>query len=271
MSDFLKRYGQWGLVAGAAEGIGAAFAEALAAKGMNCILVDVNAKGTESLAKNLMLRYAVETRVLVADLAGRDAAHRCMMAMEGLDCRLLVFNAAYSRVKPFLKAKQHELDLYVDVNARTPLHLAWLFATRLRELNHTGGILLMSSLAGLWGTQLVAAYSGTKAFNLGLAEALYHELRPYGIDVSAVCAGATATPGYLGTKPAKGLLSPPVMIPSAVASFALKKLGRKPVLLPGLANRINYFLLTRILPRSKSVGLVNRMMARTYREQQSMF
>jgi hypothetical protein len=127
-----------------------------------------------------------------------------------------------------------------------------------------GGILLMASLAGLWGTRLVATYSGTKAFNLLLAEALSFELKPYPIDVGACCAGATATPGYLGTNPSQGFPGPSVMQPAKVASYALRNLGRKTIIIPGFSNRMSYFLLTRLLPRSLSVKIVNSVMSRTY-------
>jgi len=124
----------------------------------------------------------------------------------------------------------------------------------------------MSSLAGLWGTRLVATYSGTKAFNLLLAEALSFELKPYDIDITACIAGATATPGYLGTNPARGLCGPNVMKPAKVAVLAIENLGKKNVIIAGTGNRISYFLLTRILPRSTSAKMINRVMARTYRD-----
>ncbi|MCU0370087.1 MAG: SDR family NAD(P)-dependent oxidoreductase [Bacteroidales bacterium] len=194
MTDFLIRYGQWGLVAGAAEGIGAAFCKELARRGMNVIMADTKEIEMESLSSHIENTYHVRTRRMSVDLATPGAPERCMDAINGLDCRLLVYNAAYSRVKPFLSAGQDELDLYIEVNARTPLKLAHSFAHKLKEGKNSGGILLMSSLAGLWGTRLVAAYSGTKAFNLLLAEALSHELAPFDIDVAACVAGATATP-----------------------------------------------------------------------------
>lgn len=265
MIDFLNRYGQWGLVAGAAEGLGAAYCEELASRGMNVIMVDVQQDKMNILAERLQKEYSIIIRQVIIDLSHEDAPEKCVEAMNGLDCRLLIYNAAYSRVKPFLSAEGHELDLYVNVNTRTPLLLAYSFAKKLRSGNTPGGILLMSSLAGLWGTRLVAIYSGTKAFNLLLAEALSHEFKPYHIDVSACCAGATATPGYLGTNPASGLVGPSLMQPRLVARIALDKLGKKTVILPGFANRFNYFFLTRILPRSISVGMVNRVMAKTYR------
>jgi uncharacterized protein len=264
MTDFLTRYGQWGLVAGAAEGIGAAYCTELARLGMNVILVDVKEDEMNFLAKELSGRYGISTRCLVHDLSMDTAVPGMMETIKELKCRLLIYNAAYSRVKPFLAAELRELDLYIDVNTRTTIKLVHSFATYLKNENKHGGILLMSSLAGLWGTRLVAAYSGTKAFNLGLAEALSHELRPYRIDVSACCAGATATPGYLGTNPHYGFVRPNVMDPMKVAGIALKRLGKKTVIIPGFTNQITYFLLTRIFPRSLSADLVNRTMAKTY-------
>jgi uncharacterized protein len=263
--DFLDRFGQWGMVAGAAEGIGAAYCEELARRGMNMIMVDVNEAGMESLAKRLEKAHNIQVKRVVQDLADRTAPASCMKAMEGLDCRLLVYNAAYSRVKPFLSSSPEELDLYTNVNARTPLHLVYDFVQKLKSESKTGGILLMASLAGLWGARFVAAYAATKAFNLRLAEALSFELKPQGIHICACCAGSTATPGYLGTDPARGFLAPNVMQPAKVAAIAIRNLGRKTVIIPGLANQFNYFFLTRILPRSISVSLVNKVIARTYK------
>jgi short-subunit dehydrogenase len=266
MTDFSKRYGQWALVAGAAEGIGAAFCEELATRGMNLIMVDVKGAEMELLATDLEGNYSISVRRLLLDLSHYDAAETMIAIMKELDCRLLVYNAAYSRVKPFLEAGPGELDMYLDVNARTPLKLVHEFAGFLKEAGKPGGILLMSSLAGLWGTSLVAAYSGTKAFNLALAEALSHELKPHKINVSVVCAGATATPGYLGTNPSYGFIRPSVMEPGRVASIALNHLGRKTLIIPGISNKLTYFLLTRIFPRSVSANLVNLTMARTYKK-----
>lgn len=264
MSDFFTQYGQWGLVAGAAEGIGAAFCEELARRGLNVILVDINQKGMESLSSKLIKNYGIKTRCLELDLGNTDSPEHCMNVIREEGCRLLIYNAAYSRVKPFLSADPEELDKYINVNARAPLRLVYLFARELKKDAKKGGILLMSSFAGLWGTRLVAAYSGTKGFNLNLAEALSFELKPLGISVSACCAGATATPGYLGTGPEYGFIRPNVMKPAKVASIALKNLGRKTVIIPGFNNRMTYFFLTRILPRSISSRLVNHTMGVTY-------
>lgn len=269
MTDFAARFGQWGLVAGAAEGIGAAFCEQLARRGMNVILVDVKQPEMESLAKKLEESYRIQTRCLLVDLSKESTCDLLINEMKSLSCRLLIYNAAYSRVKPFLSAGEDELDMYINVNARAPLHLVHAFANWLVGEGKPGGILLMSSLAGLWGTRLVASYSGTKAFNLALAEALSFELKKYDIAVSACCAGATATPGYLGTNPRYGMIRPSVMNPLQVADDALESLGKKTVILPGIANKLSYFFLARILPRSIAAKLVNKTMQRTYRDKDS--
>jgi len=124
----------------------------------------------------------------------------------------------------------------------------------------------MSSLAGLIGMQLVVPYAATKAFAWNLAEALHHEFIPYKIDVMACIAGATATPAYLKTNPRYGVLKPSVMNPSRVAELALKKLGKKTLFIPGFSNRVNYFILTRIMPRKKAASIANKTMGKMYIE-----
>jgi short-subunit dehydrogenase len=123
----------------------------------------------------------------------------------------------------------------------------------------------MSSLAGLWGTQLVVPYGATKAFDYNLAEGLHYELKDRNIDVMACCAGATDTPNYQSTRPKKNLFGPSVLDPHYVAKKALKKLGKRPLYIPGFMNQITYFLLTRVFTRSFSSRLMNRTMGRMYK------
>ena len=264
MDEFLKRYGRWALVAGAAEGLGEAYCLALARRGMNIILVDRQKSLMESLSGRLENEFNIETLKLHLDLAGREAPGIMLEKSANLDCRLLVYNAAHSQVKMFLEHTEDELDEYLDVNCRTLMHAVYGFVAQLRK--HTsGGILLMSSLAGLWGTQFVASYGATKAFTLNFAEALYHELKDENIDVMACIAGATATPAYLSTSPQYGFFRPGVMDPQAVAAYALKRLGKKAYCIPGVSNKLTYFLMTRILTRRLAAGLINATMSKMYR------
>jgi short-subunit dehydrogenase len=264
MTDFKKQYGQWAMIAGAAEGLGEAFCEILADKGMNLLMVDLKEKEMETLAKRLETRYGIKTRQILADLAKENSVEYCLTFIKEEHCRLLIYNAAYSKVKPFLSAEPEELELYINVNMRTPLGLVFYFTRHLKSISSPGGVLLMSSLAGIWGTKLVAAYSGTKAFNLALAEALHHELKPLNIMVSACCAGPVATPAYLNTKPEYGFIKPKIMSPLKVADYAIKHLGKKAVLIPGLSNRINYFMMTHLFPRKYASQVINTTMGKAF-------
>lgn len=265
MHDIKERYGEWGLVAGAAEGLGAAFARTLASWGINVILVDVNDRKMHETARKLEMEFGIKTEALDIDLSQGERLDVLMDKTTKLGCRLIIYNAAYGPVKDFLANTLEELDYYVNLNSRTPLHLIHRFLKSLPE-DHNAGILVMSSLAGLWGTQLVVPYGATKAFDYNLAEGLHYELKDRNIDVMACCAGATDTPNYRSTKPKKNLFGPSILNPDYVAERALRKLGKRALYIPGLSNQLTYFLLTRVFPRSFSAGMMNRVMSKMYRD-----
>jgi uncharacterized protein len=150
------------------------------------------------------------------------------------------------------------------VNAGNVIHLVHAFATKLSSEKKGGGILLMSSLSGVVAPPLVAPYAATKAFNVKLAESLYYELKPLSIHISACTAGIVSTPKFWESNPRFGAVKPQIMDARSVAVFALRNLGRKPVITPGWKNRLSYFLLTRILPRSLSHRIVSGAMLKMY-------
>jgi short-subunit dehydrogenase len=117
---------------------------------------------------------------------------------------------------------------------------------------------LMSSMAGNQGTARIAAYAASKAFNRVLAEGLWEELAPRGIDVIACCAGAVRTPGYANTA---GRDAPGTLDADRVAERTLAALGRGPIVIPGFVNRLAAALMGRILPRRAAI----RIMAGTTR------
>jgi uncharacterized protein len=261
--EFKSKYGEWALVAGAAEGIGEGFSEELAKKGVNLVMIDFNGNVLHNLSEKLKERYKIETREIVLDLTQKDSPEICIQAIVGLDCRLLIYIPAYSRVKPFLSHQPEELDNYINLNARTPLHLVHSFILAKKDEKSTG-ILLMASLAGLIGSVYLAPYSATKAFSILLAESLGSEYSNSNFYISVCCAGQTSTPAYWSSKPSSSINWPPVMDPGKVAEYALRKLGRKTILIPGWQNRISFFILSRILPRSLSAGIFRRSMKRIY-------
>jgi short-subunit dehydrogenase len=246
-------------------GLGAEYARQLAARGLNLVLVAWPADGLEEVGHALEKRYGIETRCIVLDLAERTGTQSLAEATENLEVGLVVYNAAFSRVGPFQRQDLEEKLRSVDVNCAGPLVLAHAFARPMVERGR-GGIILMSSLSAFHGTALVATYAATKAFNLTLGESLWAELRPSGVDVLVVCPGATRTPGWEQSRAdVRGLLAPPVMEPTEVVREALEALGRRPVVIPGRANRLLGFVLDRVLSRRGAVELLARSMHRMYR------
>jgi short-subunit dehydrogenase len=251
------RYGPWALVVGASDGIGAAFAAELAARGLDLVLVARREPLLAELAMRLRAAHGVQVRVAALDAAAPGAAAAVLEAVAGLECGLLVCNAALAPVGPFLELPPEELDRTLDLNCRLAAHLAHALAGPMTRRGR-GGIVLLSSMAGQQGTALIAHYAATKAYLRVLAEGLWAELGPAGVDVLACCPGLVRTPTFERTRPrSAGRLVPPPMSPQRVATRALAALGRQPVMVPGRRNRLAAFAAQRLLPRASVVRLAS--------------
>jgi short-subunit dehydrogenase len=252
VAAFAKRYGPWALVAGASEGIGAAFARELARRGLDLVLVARRPEGLAAVKREIADLAAVEVRCIPLDLARADAAALLERELADLDVGIVVCNAALAPAGTFLEIPLDEQLAAIDVNVRGPLALAHRFGRRMAERG-AGGIVLMSSLTAFQGSPFVATYGATKSFLLTLAEGLWLELAPRGVDVLAVCAGATRTPRYL--ERARGR-APGELEPDPVAREALAALGGGPLVIPGRVNRLASLLMRRLLPRRATIRIM---------------
>jgi uncharacterized protein len=253
---FTAKYGPWALVAGASEGLGAAFAEQLAEAGINLVLVARRLEKLKAFAAELEQKYGVRVRPVPTDLGAPQSLENILKALEKKDLGLLVYNAAYSKVGPFIERNAAELQTTVDVNVRGPLLLIHRLLPRLIE--NRGGIILMSSLSGNQGSAGVAAYAASKAFNSILGQSLWYELRPLGVDVTVCCSGAIRTPSYLDAASAGGELkeAPGTQDADIVARTALCALGRKPFVIPGRVNRLADRFMSKLLTREQAIRLM---------------
>jgi short-subunit dehydrogenase len=129
------------------------------------------------------------------------------------------------------------------------------------------GILLISSLAGFRGTQLVVPYAASKAFIWNLAEGLHYEFKDKGLDISVLCPGTIDTPAFRSTDPKKTWLTPNPMPPSEVSEVALKYFGRRLFIIPGRVNRFAFWLFQRVLPRKMASKIHNDAMGDLYADQ----
>jgi len=126
--------------------------------------------------------------IMAADMADFNDVKERLSSLN-VSIGLLIHNAAYAPIGLFEDTSEDHLALAAAVNVKAPLLLTKLLSAPMIRQNR-GGIVLMSSLAGAQGSTRIAAYAATKSFNAILAEGLWQELKPHGIDVLACCAGA---------------------------------------------------------------------------------
>ena len=260
-ADLRTAYGPWALIAGASAGIGAEFARQLAAAGLHILLVARRAEALEELAQSLRSAHGVQVRTASIDLAAPDLLERIRAAAEGVEIGLLVYNAAFTRIGPFLAQSLEDKLRILDVNCRGPVVLAHELGAAMAR-RRRGGIILLSSMAGIQGAPMLAMYGATKSFDRVLAEGLWDELRAEGIDVIACVAGATRTPTYEASKP----LSDPAIIMDTepVVRETLAALGRTPSFVPGLANRAAAFVMERLFPRAAAIRTMGKATRKMY-------
>ena len=252
--QFKEKYGPYSLVAGGSNGLGAAYAEALAQRGLNLVLLAREKERLEATAKRLKEKYGVDVITFAADMADFEKV-KSLTANLKISIGLLVYNAAFAPIAKFENTSEEHLSMAAAVNVRAPLLLSKLLSAQMIQ-NKRGGIVLMSSLAGAQGSPNLAAYAATKAFNAILAEGLWKELKPHGIDVIGCCAGAILTPGYQQAEKSKS--APGTMTAEQVAEQTLKALGKGPIVIPGGVNKIARFVLTRLLTRKAAIGIMSK-------------
>lgn len=241
-------------MAGASEGLGAAWSEALARRGLNVLAVARRPEPLEQTARRLTDKYGVEVRALTADLAEPEFVDRLVAAGSGLEIGTVVYNAAFSFTGPLLDHSLKDAQRLVDVNVRGPLAVIHALVPAMVE-RRRGTLVLMSSLTGNQGGPGLAAYSASKAFITSLAESLHAELRPAGVDVLACVAGAVRTPGYVATV---GHDAPGTLDPEQVVEAALAGLGRAALVTPGGTNKLAAFVMRRLLPRAAATAIMGR-------------
>jgi short-subunit dehydrogenase len=236
-ADFAHRYGPWAVVAGASEGLGASLADQLAARGLNLILVARNEPRLGDVAAQVAERHGVEARPLVLDLTDAHCGERIAAAAEGLDVGLVVYNAGgANRTTTFLEDSYEDSLRQIQLACMGPVALARQFAPAMAERGR-GGIVLVGSLACLVGAAHVVVYSAVKMFNVNLAEGLWAELHPLGVDVCATPLGTVYTPALqrmgVAFNPERDLR------PDDAAQEILDNIGNGPVHVVGAANRAN--------------------------------
>lgn len=253
---FFNRYGRWAVVTGASDGIGRAFAEALAEAGLSLVLVARRTDRLDRLAADLMKNHGVECRVVGADLARPTDAEAVLDATAGLDVGLFVAAAGFGTSGLFVDSSLPDEVTMVDVNCRAVVAMTHAFANRFRKRGR-GGIVLFSSLVAFQGVARAAAYAATKAFIQTFAEGLRLEMKPFGVDVLAVAPGPVKT-GF-GARAAMNI-GDGAETPETVAAASLAALGKRTTVRPGLLAKFLELSL-KTLPRFGRVRMMSLVMS----------
>ncbi|HEY9656332.1 MAG TPA: SDR family oxidoreductase [Crinalium sp.] len=242
------------LITGASAGIGAAFAQQLAARQTDLVLVARSQDKLQELANSLSHQHQIQVDIIVQDLTAPDATETIFQTVQqlGRSIDLLVNNAGIGDYGDFAESDRDFQLKTVQLNIATIVDLTHRFLPGMRQ-RRTGGVINLSSVAGFQSMPYFSIYAATKAFILSFSEALWAENRSYGVHVLAVC------PGPAGVKFLKEAGFPPFLVNVAakfdtsietVVRDALKAFEkRESIVIPG--NLINPILATlpRFLPR----------------------
>lgn len=227
-SRFLARFGPTAVVTGASSGIGKAFAEELAGRGISLVLLGRRSDTLAQLAQSLIQRYEVSVTTLAIDLSEPDAPEAVLRAVGVREVGLLICSAGFGTSGQFIDATIADEVGMVHVNCRSLMALTWHFGRRFAA-QRRGGIVLMSSLVGFQGVPRAAHYAATKAYVQSLAEGLHHELRPLGVSVIASAPGPVHSGFAQRAKMSMGL----AQRPEVVAASTLTALGKRATVRPG--------------------------------------
>jgi short-subunit dehydrogenase len=252
------------VITGASAGIGAEFALRVAERGINVVLVARRRNRLEELASTIEDMYRVEARVAPADLASRDVVEVLRPVLADIEIGLLINCAGFGSSGPFLDMDPSVQESMINLNCRAPILLTHEIVQGMRERGR-GGVIFVSSVNGFCASRGMANYNATKAYDLLFAEGLAEELRPYGVDVQALCPGGTVTEfqqvAGLDMRKFGPLTRLMFATPKSVVATSLRTLGRRVTVIPGILNKL-MVLTMRLVPRRVSTWILGSVMDR---------
>ena len=194
-----KLSGKVAIVTGASAGIGRASAIALAAEGAKVVITARRQERLEALASEI---NAMNTKafIVAGDANDETTAKRCLeTAMnEAGRIDILINNTGMGNYKNLADTSLEEYDQLMNTNMRTTFIFTRQVVPQML-LQKQGTILMISSMAGLYGFANQAVYCATKFAQVGFAQSLDKELRPGGIKVGVICPGGVKTEFAIGT------------------------------------------------------------------------
>jgi short-subunit dehydrogenase len=181
------------VVTGASSGIGAVYADRLARRGYDLLLIARNRERIDELAKRLASETRRKVEILAADLTdATDLAEVERTLRENSRITLLVNNAGLGATASLVNSNLEDMRRMISLNVEALTRLTYAVVPRFAERGN-GVIINIASIVAIAPERLNAVYGGTKAFVLAFSQSLRHELANTGVLVQVVLPGATAT------------------------------------------------------------------------------
>lgn len=249
------------LITGASQGLGRAFADECAARGMDLFLVALPDSGLPEVAERVTSEWDVGVDWLETDLTEEDAPDRVASALErsGFETDLLVNNAGIGSIGPFGESSlaSHEATIRLNVLALVRLTHRLIPELGRREAAH---ILNVASLGAFFPMPSLPIYAATKSFLLTFSLALREELRG-SIGVGTLCPNTIrndrATEDYVDRLPFFCRWA--CLYPSRIAREGIEGLLRgKAIIVPGFVNKL-LRVIGPFVPRSLVTGVTRHL------------
>ena len=213
------------LITGASDGIGAVYADRLARRGHDLVLVARRADKLEALAEKIRREHGVAVDILAADLSQPDGLEKVESRLrEDAGITGLVNNAGIAGDGPITSLDTAHVTGMIALNVLAVTRLAAAIAPRLAATSK-GTIINITSVTALMPAAFTAVYPATKAFVLAFTEALNAQLSPSGVRVQGVLPGITRTAIWetetLDTIPAAMVMDVHDMVDAALAGLDL--------------------------------------------------
>lgn len=182
------------MITGASGGIGKSFAQEFASHGHNLILVARTEIKLRLLKDELEKAYGVTIEIYPADLSLEEERQKLFdyTTSKHMIVENLINNAGFGDSNAYLDSSWERQKNMVDLNILALMHLSHLYGSEMKK-HRAGRILNLSSVAAFSAGPYMSVYYASKAFVLSLSEAMYEELKEYGVTVTAICPGPTAT------------------------------------------------------------------------------
>lgn len=214
------------LITGASSGIGAIYADRLARRGYDLILVARNTARLQEVAKRVTGVSGKVTDIVTADLGTAEGLHRVEALLKANPAiTLLVNNAGFGSAAPLLDADVGRMEEMIDLNVKALTRLTYAavpgFVARGR-----GAVINISSIVAIAPELLNDVYGASKAYVLAFTQSLQHQLAQKGVQLQAVLPGVTATEfwdvagvGGHGNLPKEWVMSADDLVDAALAGF----------------------------------------------------